>query len=168
MCSGNNSVEYFTLVQIVIEKEENSEHRLFFNCSPTACLCTKLDTYFSPKIDTVINKLEQYVIFQHLILKVLTAKHDWSFPAFEACVKFWKFKRIWYVVINGVPTFQRQMSKLIEEILNDTYPFLDNLHTKPDAASLKCEKIMCCIAQKVFEVDKQQNNIASATYSLKL
>ena len=56
------------------------------------------------------------------------AEKDRIYTAFEASGKLWEFIRIPFGVTNGVPAFQREMDKLVQnEGLSDTFPYVDNI-----------------------------------------
>lgn len=51
-----------------------------------------------------------------------------QYRAFEASEKLYQFWRISFMVINGVPAFQRNIDRIIKELkLEGIFPYLDDL-----------------------------------------
>ena len=52
----------------------------------------------------------------------------WPYTACEAGANLWQFTMVPNGITNGVPAFQRHMTKFVEEeSLKDTFPYLDNV-----------------------------------------
>ena len=101
--------------------------------SQTINLYTDLDAYPLPRIDVLVNKLTKYHVFSTFDLRsayhqIPIAAKDRAFTAFEVGGKLWEFTRVPFGVTNGVPAFQREMDKMIDDAkLKDTNPYLDNI-----------------------------------------
>ena len=81
-------------------------------------------------IDDMVNTLAKYKLFSTFDLKsayhqVPIKESDMNYTGFEANGRLYHFRRIPFGVTNGVAVFQRAMDKMIEEGLNDTFPYLD-------------------------------------------
>ena len=56
------------------------------------------------------------------------AKNDKAYAASKAAGKLWEFSRISFRVTNGVPAFQREINKMIDDAgLKNAFPCLDNV-----------------------------------------
>ena len=118
---------------LIVKDLESEKKRMCIDYSQTVNLYTQLDAYPLPRIDDIINKLAAYKVFSTFDLKsayhqLEIAAEDRKYTAFEGDGKLWEFCRIPFGVTNGVPAFQREMDKMVEEDgLKDTYPYLDNI-----------------------------------------
>ena len=118
---------------VVVKNAETNNRRMCIDYSQTINLFTELDAYPLPKIDTLINDLAKYTVFSTFDLRsayhqIPIAEKDRIYTAFEASGKLWEFIRIPFGVTNGVPAFQREMDKLVQnEGLSDTFPYVDNI-----------------------------------------
>ena len=118
---------------VVVKDAENDKQRMCIDYSQTINLYTDLDAYPLPRIDVLVNKLAKYHVFSTFDLRsayhqIPIAAKDRAFTAFEAGGKLWEFTRVPFGVTNGVPAFQREMDKMIDDAkLKDTYPYLDNI-----------------------------------------
>ena len=118
---------------VVVNDAKNEKQRMCIDYSQTINLYTDLDTYPLPRIDVLVNKLAEYHVFSTFDLcsayhQIPIAAKDRAFTAFEAGGKLWEFTRVPFGVTNGVPAFQQEMDKMIDDAkLEDTYPYLDNI-----------------------------------------
>ena len=118
---------------VVVKDAENDKQRMCIDYSQTINLYTDLDAYPLPRIDVLVNKLAKYHVFSTFDLRsayhqIPIAAKERAFTAFEAGGKLWEFTRVPFGVTNGVPAFQREMDKMIDDAkLKDTYPYLDNI-----------------------------------------
>ena len=118
---------------VVVKNAETNKRRMCIDYSQTINLFTELDAYPLPKTDTLINDLAKYTVFCTFDLRsanhqIPIAEKDRIYTAFETSGKLWEFIRIPFGVTNGVPAFQREMDKLVQnEGLSDTFPYVDNI-----------------------------------------
>ena len=113
------------------------ERRTCIDYSQIINLFKELDACPLPKIGTItlINDLDKYTVFFTFNLRsvyhqVLIAENDRICTAFEGGGKLWEFTMIPFGVTNGVPSFHREMDKLVQRdglILSDTFPYVDNI-----------------------------------------
>ena len=110
----------------------------------------------------MINELAQYSYLSTYDLK--TAYHqisilecDRKYTAFEAGPDLWQFTRIPNGVTNGVPVFQRHMTKFVaEEKLQDTFPYLDNVNIAgrtQEEHDKNCDKFEAAAKERNFTLN---------------
>ena len=142
---------------VVAKDDENKKKRISVDYSETINLFTELDAYPLPRIDDLVNALAQYNVFSKFDLRsayhqIPIAQKDRILTAFEAGGKLWEFKRIPFGVTNGVPAFQREMDKMVEqESLKDTFPYLDNITVagrNQEEHDLNVEKFLAAIKKR--------------------
>ena len=118
--------------QVVVTKDENHRKRLAIDYLETINRFTLLDGYPLPRIDDMVNKIAQYQVFSSIDLR--SAYHqlpikdeDEPYTAFESDGSLYQFTRVPFGVTNGVACFQRIMDAFIEENLDATFAYLDNV-----------------------------------------
>jgi len=118
--------------QVVVTKDENHRKRLAIDNSETTNRFTLLDGYPLPRIDDMVNKIAQYQVFSSIDLR--SAYHqlpikdeDEPYTAFESDGSLYPFTHVPFGVSNGVACFQRIMDAFIEENLDATFAYLDNV-----------------------------------------
>ena len=121
--------------QVMIARGEFLHHktRMCIDYSQTVNLFTELDAYPLPRIDDMINKLSQYMLFSAFDLKsayhqIPLQETETKFIAFGALGDLNEFIVLPFGVTNGVPAFQRIIDNVITRGgLKDTFPYLDNV-----------------------------------------
>ena len=118
---------------LVVPGTDTHRRRMVIDYSRTVNRFTQLDAYPLPHIEDMVRKISEYSHFSTYDLKsayhqVPIVEEDMGYTAFEADGALWEFTVVPFGVTNGVPSFQRVMDKVVlEEKLDDTFPFLDNI-----------------------------------------
>ena len=119
--------------QVVVTKDENHKKRLAIDYSQTINRFTLLDAFPLPRISDMVNKIVQYRDFSTIDLRsayhqVPLKDEDKPYTAFEARGNLYQFTRLPFEVTNGVPCFQREMMKFVDENdLEASFPYLDSV-----------------------------------------
>lgn len=119
--------------QVLVVSSANHRRRMVVDYSQTINRFTELDAFPLPRIEGIVNRVASYQVFSSIDLRsayhqIPIPEEDRTYTAFEACGKLYHFTRIPFGVRNGVPAFQRSLTKIIAmEGLEGIEEYLDDV-----------------------------------------